>query len=237
MVRSGFCSFSDSGWGGEGLAWAAVSIRVPGWSPPFWAALGKTFPSPGLVSEERHPACWCSHLIQAGELTAVWTTASNFWSIQYKGSPAGPPSMAPFRGPGLHLFLWVALYQRYWREIYIYISAALSNCRQLWTFTFRGGYRGHPAWEPGWCSLHAPPPSRIQVAGDRIILSLSIFRIPPHTSQFFQLTDVIVPLLFLVIITFVMTFLHESHLRLVHFTDPFKEQIIVSLIFLITFMF
>ena len=48
---------------------------------------------------------------------------------------------------------------------------------------------------------------------------------------------VIVPLLFLVIITFVMTFLHESHLRLVHFTDPFKEQIIVSLIFLINFMF
>ena len=47
---------------------------------------------------------------------------------------------------------------------------------------------------------------------------------------------VIVPLLFLVIITFVMTFLHESHLRLVHFTDPFKEQIIVSLIFSI-FMF
>ena len=44
----------------------------------------------------------------------------------------------------------------------------------------------------------------------------------------------IVPLLFLVIIIFViLIFLHESHLRLVNFTDPFKEQIIVSLIFLI----
>lgn len=31
----------------------------------------------------------------------------------------------------------------------------------------------------------------------------------------------------------ILIFLHESHLRLVNFTDPFKEQIIVSLIFLI----
>ena len=64
----------------------------------------ETFPSLGLISEERHLACWFSQFIQVGEPMTVWTTASNFWSIQYKGASA-PRSVVPVWGPGLHLFL------------------------------------------------------------------------------------------------------------------------------------
>lgn len=50
-----------------------------------------------------------------------------------------------------------------------------------------------------------------------------------HREHSFCLA-MIVPLLLLVIMTpVILTFLRESHLRLVNFTDPFKEQIIVSL--------
>ena len=117
-------SCSSLGGGGEGLAWAAVSTGVRGWSPSCWAALGKTFPSLGLISEERHLACWFSQFIQVGEPTTLWTTASNFWSIQYKGASPGPRSVVPVWGPGQHLFLRCFIPATTGeRERYIYLSS------------------------------------------------------------------------------------------------------------------